>query len=232
MHLVCRHRATALDDHGLLWTEEAPLTCANAGIDASHRVRRCNGAPLITQRSQVQILPPLQVKSQVRGPFSPRGGRASCVRDRTVTANPATGCGWMWVDSGVLGGHLRRCGAGYLSRLSTPRRTDLALDALEMGIWTRQHADQELSGLVHHSDRGVSTWPCATPSDWPRPAPSPPSGRPGTRTTTLWPRRSTPCSRPSWSATRARGRTSTTWRSPSPNTSTGSTTGACTARSG
>src|SRR5450756_3051137 len=87
MHLVCRHRATALDDHGLLWTEEAPLTCANAGIDASHRVRRCNGAPLITQRSQVQILPPLQVKSQVRGPFSPRGGRASCVRDRTVTAN-------------------------------------------------------------------------------------------------------------------------------------------------
>src|SRR5450756_468456 len=210
-------------------------------------------AALITQRSQVQILPPLQVKSQVsnlepfglavaredsagnlrvRGPFDLRIEGASGVRDRTVTANAATGCGWMWVDSGVLGGHLRRCGAGYLSRLSTPRRTDLALDALEMGIWTRQHADQELSGLVHHSDRGVSTWPCATPSDWPRPAPSPPSGRPGTRTTTLWPRRSTPCSRPSWSATRARGRTSTTWRSPSPNTSTGSTTGACTARSG
>ena len=32
---------------------------------------------LITQRSQVQILPPLQVKLQVRGPFSLRGGRAS-----------------------------------------------------------------------------------------------------------------------------------------------------------
>src|SRR5665647_3115304 len=67
-------------------------------------VQKRNGTLLITQRSQVQILPPLQVKMQVRGPFSLRGGRASGVRDRTVTANAATGCVWMWVDSGVLGG--------------------------------------------------------------------------------------------------------------------------------
>jgi putative transposase len=47
-----------------------------------------------------------------------------------------------------------RC-AGHL-------RTDLALDALEMAIWTRQREQQhdeqhdgELAGLVHHSDRGV-----------------------------------------------------------------------------
>ncbi len=32
-------------------------------------------------------------------------------------------------------------------------RTDLALDALEMAIWARRGED--LSGLVHHSDRGV-----------------------------------------------------------------------------
>jgi putative transposase len=32
-------------------------------------------------------------------------------------------------------------------------RTDLALDALEMALWRRQ--GQELSGLIHHSDRGV-----------------------------------------------------------------------------
>ncbi len=31
-------------------------------------------------------------------------------------------------------------------------RTDLALDALEMAIWARQH--ESLEGLVHHSDRG------------------------------------------------------------------------------
>jgi putative transposase len=35
---------------------------------------------------------------------------------------------------------------------STSLRTDLALDALEMAIWRR---DTDLSGLVHHSDRGV-----------------------------------------------------------------------------
>ena len=33
--------------------------------------------------------------------------------------------------------------------------TDLALDALNMAIWQRGHAGADLSGLVHHSDRGV-----------------------------------------------------------------------------
>jgi putative transposase len=32
-------------------------------------------------------------------------------------------------------------------------RSDLALDALEMAIWARR--DEDLGGLVHHSDRGV-----------------------------------------------------------------------------
>jgi putative transposase len=34
---------------------------------------------------------------------------------------------------------------------SRSRRTDLALDALEMAIWSRKG---DLDGLVHHSDRG------------------------------------------------------------------------------
>jgi putative transposase len=38
-------------------------------------------------------------------------------------------------------------------RVSTTLRADLALDALEMALWTR--ASDDLSGLVHHSDRGV-----------------------------------------------------------------------------
>jgi putative transposase len=37
-------------------------------------------------------------------------------------------------------------------RVATTLRTDLALDALEMAIWSR---NQNLEGLVHHSDRGV-----------------------------------------------------------------------------
>jgi putative transposase len=38
-------------------------------------------------------------------------------------------------------------------RVATTLRAELALDALEMAIWARQHAG--LDELVHHSDRGV-----------------------------------------------------------------------------
>jgi putative transposase len=38
-------------------------------------------------------------------------------------------------------------------RVLNSLRTDLALDALEMAIWTRGRHD--LTGLIHHSDRGV-----------------------------------------------------------------------------
>jgi putative transposase len=39
--------------------------------------------------------------------------------------------------------------------LPTSLPTDLALDALDMGLWTRQRAGQDVTGLVHHSDRGL-----------------------------------------------------------------------------
>lgn len=38
-------------------------------------------------------------------------------------------------------------------RVSSILKAELALDALEMAIWTRR--DEDLAGLVHHSDRGV-----------------------------------------------------------------------------
>lgn len=74
--------------------------------------------------------------------------------------------------------------------------TNLALDALNMAIWQRTPAGDDLEGLIHHSDRGVqyralhyterleeqdlaaSVGPAAIP------------------TTTPWPRRSTRCSKP------------------------------------
>ena len=40
-------------------------------------------------------------------------------------------------------------------QVSTSLRTDLALDALDMGLWARQRAGQAVTGLIHHSDRGV-----------------------------------------------------------------------------
>jgi putative transposase len=44
-----------------------------------------------------------------------------------------------------------RCIVGW--RVSTSLHTELALDALEMAVWTRRRHD--LTGLIHHSDRGV-----------------------------------------------------------------------------
>ena len=40
-------------------------------------------------------------------------------------------------------------------QVSAYLRTSLALDALNMGIWTRTRTGADLAGLVHHSDRGV-----------------------------------------------------------------------------
>ncbi len=40
-------------------------------------------------------------------------------------------------------------------QVSTSLRTDLALDALDMGLWARQRAGRDVAGLTHHSDRGV-----------------------------------------------------------------------------
>lgn len=117
-------------------------------------------------------------------------------------------------------------------QLSKSLRTDLALDALEMGIWTRDHAGQAVSGLTHPTAiRAFSTSPSATPSVLLRPARPPRSAPPATRMTMPWPRPSTRCSRLNWSATAGPGRTSTTSRSRPRNTSTGSITGDFTARS-
>jgi putative transposase len=64
---------------------------------------------------------------------------------------------WTWAGFGyvafVVDAFSRRI-LGW--RCTTHLRTDLALDALEMAIFTRQrHPGGDLSGLVHHSDRGV-----------------------------------------------------------------------------
>jgi putative transposase len=40
-------------------------------------------------------------------------------------------------------------------RDSCSLRSDLPLDALEHAIWQRGREDQDVPGVVHHSDRGV-----------------------------------------------------------------------------
>ena len=59
--------------------------------------------------------------------------------------------GWVYAAF-VLDVYSRRI-VGW--QVSTSLRTDLALDALEMGLWARRRAGQDTTGLVHHSDRGV-----------------------------------------------------------------------------
>lgn len=58
-----------------------------------------------------------------------------------------------WVYAAFILDVFSRMVVGW--QVSTSLRTDLALDALDMGLWTRQRAGQNVTGLVHHSDRGV-----------------------------------------------------------------------------
>ena len=40
-------------------------------------------------------------------------------------------------------------------QVSTSVCTDLALDALDMWLWAPQRAGQDVTGMIHHSDRGA-----------------------------------------------------------------------------
>ena len=62
-----------------------------------------------------------------------------------------TFAGWVYC-SFILDVYSRRV-VGW--QVSTALRTDLALDALEMGLWTRRRDGHDTTALVHHSDRGV-----------------------------------------------------------------------------
>ena len=62
-------------------------------------------------------------------------------------------------------------------------RTDLALDALEMGLWDATRHGHDTDGLVHQSDEGFSMSRSAIPNVSPRPASSPRSDPPATPTT-------------------------------------------------
>ena len=88
-------------------------------------------------------------------------GRPSDLLERCFTA-PAPNRRWVadityvmtfsgWVyTSFIMDLHSRRI-VGW--QVADNMRSDLAIDALEMAIWTRRNDD--IGGLIHHSDRGV-----------------------------------------------------------------------------
>jgi len=124
-----------------------------------HRVARCTVARLMRRRG-------LRGISRARGPRTTVPGSGPDTRpDLVDRAFTATGPDQLWVAditycrtfSGwvyaafVIDVFSRRVVGWQLSR---SLRTDLALDALEMGIWTRRRAGHDVGGLVHHSDKG------------------------------------------------------------------------------
>ena len=117
-------------------------------------------------------------------------------------------------------------------RTSTSPCADLAAGALEMAVWARRREGADLTGPGPplRPRGGVPGHPL-------RADPGPVRGgrlgglQGGLLSASLWPRPSTPCTRPSSSATRAPGRASTMSSSPPPSGSTGTTRCAPTAPS-
>jgi putative transposase len=58
-----------------------------------------------------------------------------------------------WVYAAFIIDVYSRMVVGWQTSVSL--RADLAIDALEMAVWNRTRAGNDLDGLVHHSDRGV-----------------------------------------------------------------------------
>jgi putative transposase len=111
-----------------------------AGLRGVSRVR----APRTTVRATTPDTRPDLVNRDFTAPAPNR----LWVADITYVKTHA---GWVYAAF-VLDTFSRRI-VGW--QLSQNLYTDLALDALNMGIWCRTHSGADLSRLVHHSDRGV-----------------------------------------------------------------------------
>ena len=125
-----------------------------------HQVARCTVARLMRNAG-------LRGISRAKGPRTTIPGAGPETRpdlvDRAFTASAPdqlwvaditycrTFTGWVYAAF-VIDVFSRRV-VGW--QLAKNLRTDLALDALEMGLWTRAREGRDTTGLIHHSDKGV-----------------------------------------------------------------------------
>lgn len=127
---------------------------------AGHKVARCTVERLMRKAGLRGIRRAKGPRTTVPGSLSERP--ADLVH-RQFTA-PAPNCLWVadityirtfsgWVYAAFVLDVFSRRVVGW--QLSTTMHTALALDALEMGLWTRRRERKDVSQLVHHSDRGV-----------------------------------------------------------------------------
>jgi putative transposase len=139
--------------HAQLNREEEVLACCEAVARCTtQRLMKDLGLRGISRakgpRTTVPATAPDTRKDLVNRTFTAEGPDRLWVADITYVR---TFAGWVYCAF-VLDVFSRRV-VGW--QVSTSLRTDLALDALNMGLWTRNHAGHDTSALVHHSDRGV-----------------------------------------------------------------------------
>ena len=161
----CRRRRT----DAKLKAEIRRVHEANYGVYGARKVwRQLNREGMVVARCTVErLMRQMGLAGRVRGrqrrttvPADACGRPADLVERRFV----ATGPNQLWIaDITYVATWSGFAYAAFVTdvfsrrilgwRVSTTLRADLALDALEMAIWSRGH--QDLGGLVHHSDRGV-----------------------------------------------------------------------------
>ena len=117
-----------------------------------HRLMRAAGLRGLDRRAKgprttVRAAGPDTRPDLVARDFHPQGPDRLWVADITYCR---TLSGWVYAAF-VTDAFSRRVVGWQLSR---SLRTDLALDALQMAIWTRVRQGKDLAGLTHHSDRG------------------------------------------------------------------------------
>jgi putative transposase len=131
-------------------------------VRQGHRVARCTVERLMRAEGLHGVRRSAPARPRTTVPGTGPDLRADLV-DRRFTA-AAPNCLWVadityirtfsgWVYASFVIDVFSRRIVGW--QVSRNLRTNLALDALEMGIWTRQRAGDDLTGLIHHSDRGV-----------------------------------------------------------------------------
>src|SRR5690348_13457701 len=162
-------------------------------------VARCTTARLMRQMGLSGAVRGKTVKTTISNPAAP------CPRDKVNRQFQAPRPNALWVSdftyvatwqgfvyvAFVIDTFARRI-VGW--RVSRSAETGFVLDALEQALYDRRPFLR--GGLVHQAIAAASMSRCATPSAWPMPASSPPSAASLTAMTTLWPRRSSACSRP------------------------------------
>ncbi|ANZ21718.1 Putative transposase for insertion sequence element IS986/IS6110 [Streptomyces noursei ATCC 11455] len=149
------HRIHA-DNYGVYGAHKIHAALVREG----HQVARCTVERLMRQAGLRGVI---RAKSPRTTRPAPKTNRPAHLVERQFTATAPnqlwvadityirTFSGWVYATF-VIDVFSRKV-VGW--QVATSLYTDLALDALEMAIWRRRHTGSDLTGLTHHSDRGV-----------------------------------------------------------------------------